>query len=129
MRYRKVYDSRVPEKLAMNLYEYFGGVARYVLGVPSEQNAMGTKTRLHTLKQVLLSALDSCNPDQVSGLGCARQGMQLEAGYPWRADGGLGCHIFAQSAIPQRRLTGYWRPPNFMALTCVPRCQFLNFRL
>lgn len=76
MYYSKVYNDHVPEQLVIKLYELFGGVAWYVLGVPSQHRAKDTQTRLQMLKQMLLSALESCTPDEVSGLGWARQDIQ-----------------------------------------------------
>ncbi|KAG2437878.1 hypothetical protein HXX76_005495 [Chlamydomonas incerta] len=66
----KVYDSSVSKSLAVQLYERFGGVARYVLGVPSQQDEANPAARLEELVQELTAALDTCTADKVrSGIG------------------------------------------------------------
>ncbi|PNW78204.1 hypothetical protein CHLRE_09g386600v5 [Chlamydomonas reinhardtii] len=63
----KVYDASVSEGLAARLYRYYGGVARYVLGVPSQ---LDTPQDMDALLRPLAFDLDACNTAQVrSGLG------------------------------------------------------------
>lgn len=57
----KVYGS-VPEDLATRLYEHFGGVARYVLGVPSVAKPTAG---LDSLLLPLTKALEASSPAQV----------------------------------------------------------------
>ncbi len=71
----QVYDSSVPKELVEKLYNRFGGVARYTLGLPSQmQDIEDQEERFELLLQDLTGALDTCDPDQVSGFWWARRG-------------------------------------------------------
>lgn len=87
MCYSKVFGSTVPKELAMQLYERFGGVARYVLCLPSRQGTDDPAARLKKLEEVLEAALRTCDISQVSKLVWARRGTQWRHEF-WLANGG-----------------------------------------
>ncbi|KXZ47445.1 hypothetical protein GPECTOR_35g883 [Gonium pectorale] len=71
----KVYDGSVGEDLAVCLYEHYGGVARYVLGVPSTSTK--ESAHLDDLLQPLTRALGASNLTQVqSGIGALEVGPE-----------------------------------------------------
>lgn len=79
----KVYDASVSEGLAARLYRYYGGVARYVLGVPSQ---LDTPQDMDALLRPLAFDLDACNTAQVGG-GLSWAGLALGLGLGF---GGVG---------------------------------------
>ncbi len=76
---RKVFGSTVPEELATQLFERYGGVARDVLFMPSRQGTRDPAARLAKLEEVLIAALDACDIAKVRKLVWAMRGTQLEA--------------------------------------------------